>query len=193
MGPPCSSFSQARNASGRLRSPEHPRGLPERFSFSLLDQKRIKDGNRTLDAAIFLVDVCNEFGIPFAFENLHTSIMWSDPKLQRALKRASAVECVVSHCAFKAPWRKNTTFMLGNVSNCDTFGLADERHRCRGRHGHCSFRRGKHVQLGYAGAGQDPAHFAPTAGAAEYPPKLCQLLVRSLTSYVDFPKVEATR
>ena len=167
--------------------------MPERFSFSPVDKKGIKDGNRALDAAMLLVEVCNEFGIPVAFENPYTSMMWSDPKLQRALKQAHAVECVVSHCAFKAPWRKNTTFMLGNVSNCDTFGLSDGRHRCRGRHGHCSFRRGKHVQLGYAGAGQDPALFAPTVGAAEYPPKLCELLVRSLTSYADCPKVQTTR
>ena len=188
MGPPCSSFSQARNSSGRLRSPEHPRGLPERGTFSLLDQKRIRDGNATLDAAIFLVELCNEFKIPFAYENPHTSMMWSDPKLQRVLARAGAVHKVVSHCAFGAPWRKNTTFALGQVSECDFFGLCDDRFRCTGNGGHCSFQRGKHVQLGYPAAGGDPKKFASTVGAAEYPPRLCSVLVRCLTSRLNFPR-----
>ena len=189
MGPPCSSFSQARNSSGRLRSPEHPGGLPERFTFSLLDQKRIRDGNATLDAAIYLIDVCHDFGIPYAFENPHTSIMWSDPRLQRSLRRTGAVECVISHCAFGARWRKNITFMLGNVGDSDFYGLSDGSYRCRGRHGHCSFRRGRHVQLGYPGAGKRAKDFAPTVNAAEYPGKLCSVLVKALTSHLDFPRV----
>ena len=189
MGPPCSSFSQARNSTGRLRSPEYPRGLPQQRFFSALDRKRIRDGNATLNAAITLIKICSEFNIPYAFENPHTSIMWHDRELQRALRQTSAIKCVVSHCGFGARWRKNTIFMLGNCTSHDLYGLADESFRCRGTHGRCSFRRGKHLQLGFRGAGACAKDYAPTATAAEYPPRLCSLLVRALTSNIDFPRV----
>jgi hypothetical protein len=45
------------------------------------------------------------------------------------------------------------------------------------------------VQLGYPGAGKRAADFAPTVNAAEYPGKLCSVLVRALTSRFDFAKV----
>ena len=106
-----------------------PAGLPERRSFSLLNQKIIRDGNATLDSAIALVDICNRHHIPFAYENPQTSIMWSDAALQKSLAARKSVSCTVAHCAFGTRWWKNTTFAIGNIDGNKLFSLNTESYR----------------------------------------------------------------
>jgi hypothetical protein len=111
LATPCNSFSLAVSRSGRaLRSKTHPRGLP--IQFTQIEQQRIRNGNKCLDATIAIIKVCNKFRIPWILENPQTSYIWSDSQLQAASNSATTV--TVHQCAFGAKWRKATTFAFGN-------------------------------------------------------------------------------
>ena len=96
LATPCNSFSIAVSRSGRaLRSKAHPRGLPINMTES--EAERIRQGNKCLDAAIFVIAFCVRFRVPCILENPACSYLWHDPALQSVLD-GSAITTITSIC-----------------------------------------------------------------------------------------------
>ena len=76
---PCNSFSLANSRSGKaLRSKLEHRGISKE-PFTDRERERIDEGNRLLDAGIFLIMQCCLYSVPLCLENPQSSYMWSDP------------------------------------------------------------------------------------------------------------------
>ena len=85
-GPPCSSFSRARERGWhqRLRSVSLPHGLP---GLSEKDSSLVKSGNACAKLAISLANVAMHHGVPGSLENPASSRMWMLPSFRRFLSR----------------------------------------------------------------------------------------------------------
>ena len=112
LATPCSSFSLAVSRSGRaIRSKKQPRGLE---NLTLLQEKRIQTGNKTLDVSVQILRWCQRFGVAAILENPRSSYLWYDSEMQRLTQQPNCIIADVHQCSFGARWRKETRFAFFN-------------------------------------------------------------------------------
>ena len=103
LAPPCSTFSRARDrrADTRLRSMEHPVGIPP-LSTEVVYANAV--AKRALELACW---AHRELGAICSLENPDSSYLWAAAELWRG--RSSGYRDVrLSYCRFGTSWRKNT-------------------------------------------------------------------------------------
>eukprot|EP00969_Alexandrium_andersonii_P042050 1844718-Alexandrium_andersonii.AAC.1 len=79
MGPPCTSFSIARNMAGALRTRECPWGID---GLSEKDAEKVRVGNECAITSVQVMQICLRRGIPFILENPLTSSFWNLPPVR---------------------------------------------------------------------------------------------------------------
>ena len=116
LGPPCTSFSIARDRTLQIRSKDWPYGLPGLSP----DMKRVvEDGNATALAAAKNCRWLYNARVPFILENPHSSRIWYIDEY-KALAGLERVEVVVAdYCQFGTKWRKRTRFLCSDICDCD--------------------------------------------------------------------------
>ena len=88
FGTPCTTYSSARKNDGGpppLRSRSRPRGLPG-ITGKLKEQ--LDEGTAFLDITLEIMADLDNNAVPWTLENPASSIMWHDPRLQEATRRA---------------------------------------------------------------------------------------------------------
>ena len=103
LGPPCTSFSIARDRTLQIRSKDQPYGLP---GLSPEMQKVVDTGNTTALAAAKICRWLYDARVPFVLENPHSSRIWYlDEYVKLAgLERVEVV--VADYCQFGTKWQK---------------------------------------------------------------------------------------
>ena len=165
--PICASFSVA--VTPPVRSKRFPRGMP---GLRTSMRQKVSEGNSHNDYMRELLEVCEELGIGYTFENPDTSWWWR----QRGWKpwRSSASQRIFrfTFCRFGTPWRKATRVATNTR-------LAGVRMMCK-----CSK---PHVVL----RGNHPTRRIPmTLVAQPYPTGLCRLLAVSLAQHAGWCRRE---
>ena len=95
-------------------------------------------------AVIEIIKILVRFRIAFALEHPENSYMWHIEFFKLLAADSDFRMVTVDQCAFGAPWRKRTKFLLFLVDGNDADALA--KMRCCGRTV-CSFSGKKHVQI----------------------------------------------
>ena len=168
LGTPCNSFSRARDRPGgppRLRSDEHPMGLPGLAEHLY---HKVWQGNVLMRFSCWVLRLAISLHIPFTMENPHRSRLWICPPVLQILRRRVVVWKEIHFCAFGTPWKKPTR-VLGVHLSLDILGWC----KCvSSKRGICNFSGKPHVPL----VGQDSQGQWRTKLAEPYPPKLTKLL-----------------
>ncbi len=175
LGPPCASFSIARDRTLQIRSKDQPYGLP---GLSPEMQKVVDTGNTTALAAAKICRWLYNARVPFILENPHSSRIWY---LDEYLKLAglTRVEVVVAdYCQFGTKCRKRTRFLCSDICECD---LSCLKKQCNGR-GWCSRTGCAHQVL----EGNDSHGRKWTKLAEPYPHRLCNALIHCLTAHRQY-------
>ena len=180
LGPPCTSFSIARNRTSVIRTAEEPWGITTR-ALNEREQTAIDNGNKTTRATIRILRVLNRARVPWILENPASSRMWHIPELQRACRRASGHFRCTDFCGWGARWRKRTLLMIGNMEPADTEHLS--RH-CVANGKLCGFSHKPHFVL----SGSDKNGTPYTRIAQPYPTKFANAVAKTLLVY-EFPAV----
>jgi hypothetical protein len=171
FGPPCTSFSIARDRTSRIRSALYPWGLPDLTPHNMIV---VKEGNRCLQATIRIILCLHRHKLPWILENPQTSRIWYVTALHNLDKDARVQTYVTDFCRYGAKWRKRTRFMLGNCDNLDAQRL---NLKCQTRHFCCETHKA-HIQLsGFAPSGQSWTRIAQV-----YPRKLAKALAHIIVS-----------
>ena len=171
LGPPCTSFSVARDRTAVIRTQQFPWGLQ---NVSEKDREKLDIGNACMKAAIELISFFHKLGIPWILEHPASSKAWYLPELRSFLGRAYVYEVTCDFCQYGTAWRKRTRLLCGH---CDGLDLVRISKMCSGR-GVCSRTRKPHLQL----TGSSPQGVPWTRVAQPYPPKLCHDLAFVLTA-----------
>lgn len=177
LGPPCASFSVARDRTSVIRTARYPWGLP-REQLSEREQSTISVGNACLVSTLRLMKACQRAAVPFVLEQPRSSKMWWIPEIQSFLRKKESNFVVCDQCQYGQPWRKATAFLCFGLSPENLVRLSK---RCSGARGWCSKLNGYHRTL----TGQHPQLGIPWTRLAEhYPPRLCEALAFVLTDEV---------
>ena len=133
---PCSTWSRARRRP--LRYDWCIRGRPD---LSTTERSLVQLGNRTLDCATDVVDLCVRERIPVVAENPIASQAWLDPRMlkMRSFRCCRLKTC--DQCLFGAPWRKRTRLACWHAAPTDKPLL------CASRAGMCDASGKPHVHL----------------------------------------------
>ena len=181
LGTPCGTWSRARDRGpvrvvggppgwpGRLRSAEHPWGLPE--VQHPRDVAALAAGNALAKFSISVARQCRNLEIPFGIENPFSSRLWTLPGMRAIRGWPHAFWACTDFCQDGVPWRKPTG-LLGYRVN-----MHDAARQCSGR-GRCSRTGRPHHQL----VGSSPSGKMWTAVAEPYPPKLAARLASAYVS-----------
>ena len=173
-GTPCEGLSQARRAPAwsrmprRLRSPDHPEGLPD---LEGKDREALERSNDLARRAGLLLRLAVQLGIPSGEENPASSCLW---QLTDRIKMAQDPNCtdyVVDYCSWGRPFRARTRIRLWHAV---AKHLSD--HRCTGKR-LCAFSGRPHHQLTGASSGNNGFL---TKLKNRYPDGLCCTLVAAL-------------
>ena len=178
FGPPCASWSIARDRTLVIRNQLQPWGLdnlPEN------EQVKVEAGNKTLRATLKLIRTLHRLGIPWSLENPGSSKMWWTKELKEIMTWPGVHEELIDFCQYGTAWRKRTRFIFGNVQP-ENLGRFNHR-RCTGTGGFCSRTGERHFQL----TGTSPTGVPWTRIAQPYPTKLCNDLAHIL---VDAERVK---
>ena len=172
----CRSWSTARNRTNVLRSKTEPWGLSQPYRpWSEKDPERLAEGNLQLTRILPLLRTLVECGIPFAFENPHSSLVWYTPEIQAIAQHKDASFVVVDQCAWRRPWRKRTRLLCFGLDSADVEYLSS--FRCLGKQ-RCTYTGQRHVQL----TGSDPHGVPWTARAQEFPKGLARFLADAIAA-----------
>jgi site-specific DNA-cytosine methylase len=170
MGPPCTNFSIARDRTLQVRSKLQPWGF-RTLPPNELD--KVFQANKLAVVVINILNLCQQFSIPWILENPSTSRFWYLPQIVRILDSSTVHSRVCDYCQYGAPWRKRTRFAFGNLDEFDSLRLDK---RCKGTF--CS-RTGKpHITL----SGNDANNIAWTHRAQPYPNTLSRHIAFCLVS-----------
>ena len=167
FAPPCSTFSRARDRSRltRLRSPEHPEGLPGMEAEVAVANKIAENTLELAEWAAVSLDAV------VTIENPGTSYLWEFWGPSR-VKDVLVDDLFLSQCCFGTPYRKNTRLRCyGKVPS--KLGL-----RCvaRGLKFSCGASRQRgHAVLEFGGEN--------TKAAAAYPRDLCRAWAKEVVSW----------
>ena len=116
MGPPCTSFSLARNLSGALRSREQPWGInvtKER------DKLLLKIGNECAITCVQVMQICLRKNIPFMFENPRKSKLWQLPPVAELMEHPKINFITTHQCQFGTRWN-HIPASCAETSTCST-------------------------------------------------------------------------
>ena len=171
LGPPCTTFSIARDRTAVIRDAEFPWGRPD---VSEKDAEKLRVGNACMRAALKLIRFFHKHRIPWIMEHPASSKAWRLPEVKAILVMTNVQFTTCDFCAYGTPWRKRTSFMSGHV---DVQDLARVSKMCSGR-GKCSFTGRPHVQL----TGGSAQGIPMTLLAQPYPAKLCHQLAYVLSA-----------
>ena len=168
--PPCGTFSSARDRSGAIRSRSFPWGLPD---LPPHDAAKVADGNRCLRGLLSVIRCAHTRGLPWLWENPHSSKMWYVPEVAKLSAHDRVETCVLDQCMFGARWKKRTRFLAGNFNADDLCRL-----NCLCQGGKVCERTGQpHIVL----SGSAPGGTPWTRIAQSYPPRLYRVCARLLT------------
>jgi hypothetical protein len=170
FGPPCSTFSPARDRTSVIRNKAYPWGLPH---LSQRDAEKVAVGNACFGSAFKIIRWLDKYKIPWMLENPHSSKAWYLPELV-ALQNADHT-CVFysNFCQCKTRWRKRTRLLSGNLNWHD---VARCQRVCHGSNGLCSRNGQPHFHL----TGSKSKGVPWTRVAQPYPVGLCHDLAYSL-------------
>ena len=161
-GVECTTFSLA---SGKgYRNSEFPHGIP---NLPPHIKQRLADGDQLLFMHLKILSWCRAYGVPWSWENPHSSLQWATPEAQVTSTWEGVTDHVCDYCSFGTPWRKHTRFRCSNLVNSPRL----ER-RCSGKNGLCSYSGNRHTIL----QGKTSAGINLTSIASAYPKPLCELL-----------------
>jgi len=176
IGIPCSSWSRARRGNPLKKGfppPLRGDGPSEIWGLkgvSEKDQARIKAGNKMARWVSRLFKLCVHHGVSVVIENPRSSRLWLCP----AIKHPPGSYADMSHCAYGAPWRKDTRLLYASIDLaklavcCSPF--RQNGHVC------CGFTKNPHVAL--EGINQKGDFW--TACASAYPRGFCRKLAREV-------------
>jgi len=170
---PCGTFGPAGNRRYPMRTSTLPWGKPA-AELTEVQQQKVHEGNRTLLAAIKLIQLFHRLHLPWILEHPHSSFAFKTDELIELSEDSRVHMRVLDQCRYRTPWRKRTRLLIGNIEPQDTerLGLM-----CEGSDGICHTGR-RHVVL----AGRSPSGGTMTAGSQSYPVSLCEALAHALTS-----------
>ena len=134
LGPPCSSFSPARDRTAVIRTAAEPCGIAYEL-MSEKDVERVKAGNACFRAAFDLVKYFESHNIPWILENPHASKCWHLPFLQKIAQLPHVESVVTDFCQHGTPWRKRIRLLCSQIHYLDLHRLQKQ---CIGKHGSCS-------------------------------------------------------
>lgn len=116
LGMPCTTFSRARRnyglGPGPLRDSNNLWGLPH---LKPGERKKLLDGNNLFGFTMHILELCNQYQIPFVLENPLTSMAWEMTTLQRFKSRAGALFCDLDFCQYGEIWKKPTRLMYKGI------------------------------------------------------------------------------
>ena len=174
LGPPCSSFSRARDRTRVIRTRRQPWGIHPR-TLSKNDKKALLVGNACLKSTFKIIRVCLETRTPFILENLLTSKMFLVPEVIRVMNHKDVQVVDVDVCQFGTAWKKNTKLVCGFICDDDLNRL---NKRCHAVGGLCSKSGKPHFHL----TGTGPGGICWTRIAQPYPHGLARALSHCLLS-----------
>lgn len=106
LGMPCTTFSRARRndglGPGPLRDSNNLWGLPH---LKPGERKKLLDGNNLFGFTMHILELCNQYQIPFVLENPLTSMAWEMTTLQRFKSRAGALFCDLDFLQYGEIWK----------------------------------------------------------------------------------------
>ena len=111
MGPPCTTFSCARDRNSKIRSRRCPWGLP---GLTPRLEQQVAVGNRLAKAALVVLRACLRSKTPCVCENPATSRLFLLPEMRRIMSLPQAQYHVVDMCQYGASWRKPTGLLFVN-------------------------------------------------------------------------------
>eukprot|EP00438_Fugacium_kawagutii_P035340 Skav207489 [mRNA] locus=scaffold334:50621:51457:+ [translate_table: standard] len=177
LGMPCTSFSRARKFDGLgpppIRTDEHLWGLP---GLGEKDRLKVHTGNALFYFTLRVLQVCEQFKIPYALENPASSMAWLLPPLKRFLRDYKPDVVILDFCCYGEVWRKPTQLMT------HFFPSSSLGRTCQPWKGLCSNTHKPHQRL----VGQDSNNVFWTLRAQPYPWQLArcvaELVAKSLSA-----------
>ena len=144
MGPPCTTFSIARNRTKVWRSVQHPLGVPGLLPHEL---QAVELGNQLMRVALRIVRACRRAQVPWLLENPMSSYMFKTDEMRRVMDSSMCCECNADICQYGTAWRKSTKF-IGDIDFVDATAISL---RCRGPRSICSRTHRSHLTLSGSG------------------------------------------
>lgn len=142
IGMPCTTFSRARRFDGLgpppLRSSDHIGGLP---ALRRCDQFKLDEGNQLFRFTMKLLQLCEDFHVPYILENPLTSMAWEMPPLVEFCNLHSPGFCDLDFCCYGEAWLKPTRLLYKYI-DISPLGV-----RCLGSHLRCSRSKRPHRPL----------------------------------------------
>ena len=142
LGMPCATFSRARRYAGLwpgpLRDSQHMWGLPY---LSYKDSCKLREGNQLVHFALKLLQLCEEYNVPFVLENPLTSYVWDLPRQFSFKQHTGALYCDLDFCMYGEVWKKPTRFLYKGID------LTSLHIRCNGTYKICSRSNRPHFAL----------------------------------------------
>jgi len=92
----------------------------------MFDRRKLEQGNQLFLFTMKVLELCEQYKVPYVLENPLTSFAWSMPPLVQFQQHHQSQFCDLDFCMFGEPWKKPTRLML--VPNGHIFL---ERPRCR--------------------------------------------------------------
>lgn len=175
LGMPCTSFSQARKLDdvgpGPLRDYDNLFGFPW---LSAGDRFKVEQGNQLLRFSIRILELCQQYSIPYALENPATSYIWYMPPMLKFRRKYDPGLVIFDFCQYGEDWKKPTA-VVGNFWNLHTLNK-----RCTGTFKCCSATHRPHVPL----AGLSTCGIFRTLLAQPYPWKLAALIAEQVAKVI---------
>ena len=169
---PCTTWSHARRPALRRQN-----SLRGRDDLSAADRAKVQVGNATVDATIYLVKLCIQYGLPATVENPSTSMAWQLPFFAAERRSGRCQDIMTDFCQHGARWRKRTRFLAWNLPTAPPLMCR----LCSGR-GVCSRTSLPHIML----RGCVPGPSLPwTLRAQPYPAELARTLAGWLVRGAD--------
>ncbi len=175
MAPVCTSFSVARDRTKIIRNRQYPWGLPHHL-LTEKERQSIILGNRCFKTCLKLMQLFDQYHIPYILENPATSKAWFLPQMLHHSQKPHIQMVRADFCQFGTPWKKPTLFMCGHLDSVDLHRLA---RTCSGPRGQCCRTQQPHFQL--TGSCRDGRPW--TRVAQPYPRRLCVALAHALTAH----------
>lgn len=175
LGMPCTSFSQARKwddvGPGPLRDYDNLFGFPW---LSAGDRFKVEQGNQLLRFSIRILELCQQYSIPYALENPATSYIWYMPPMLKFRRKYDPGLVIFDFCQYGEDWKKPTA-VVGNFWDLHTLNK-----RCTGTFKCCSATHRPHVPL----AGLSTCGIFRTLLAQPYPWKLAALVAEQVAKVI---------
>ncbi len=171
MGPPCTTFSCARDRNSKIRSRRCAWGL-----LGLMPRlaQQVVEGNQLARAAIAVLRACIKSSTPVVCENPATSRLFLLPEMRRIISLPQSRYRVVDMCQYGTSWRKPTGLLFINFEDAAVDRCA--KPRCTTKRCICSRSNKKHLVL----SGNSPEGIPWTRIAQTYPRSLCNNLSLAL-------------